>query len=255
MPDQNEENDFFTPPVPALVDGCTDYTQSELSTDLSNGGTVRNPIDLDNVTHANALGGFDIRRSFLAAVGIGFFSAFFNIKAYAPLDYFDTFRFAQLSGAIEKRSISWGTPWFPSWENACNPNINPSAIMPMPTADEMATAMKEAGSFGSYHKIKHKVMRLLGSTVPFIGWHNHKLDGWTTPTGVPLYRDKSLQGNTIGVKGFIFFTREVINTVMTIPGTVAFTGTLMGISNPVPVSTTFIQWIVSIMRNLSPFRY
>lgn len=236
MPDQNQQNNFFNPPVPALFDGCTDYAQSEIATDLSNGTVIRNPEDLDKLTNANALGGFDIRQSITIAKNqLGWFSAFFNIRAISPLDFFDAFRLAQLSGAPEKRSITFGTPWFPSWEAACNPSVNPSGVMPMPTALELSSIKQNINSFS---------------------WHNSKLDGWTTKNGTPLYRDKSWQGNAVGDKGFVYFPREVINTVMQITGTVGFTATQMGLTGtPQTINVTVVQWIVSFMRNLLGYQY
>jgi hypothetical protein len=220
MPNQNQVNDQFNPPVPPMPEGCTDYAQSEIATDLK--GELKNPAILETVTNANAKGGIDIRVSLSAAKGLGWFTAFFNIIAKAPLDYFDAFRLAQISGAPEKRSISWGTPWFPSWELAAQQGV---AIMPMPTSQELANV----------------------ATLP---WHNHKLDGFTSKNGVLVYRDKSWQGSGIGENGFIFFPREVINVVMTISGTVAYTATDMDFSAPQRIDTTVVQWIVSLIRNL-----
>lgn len=248
MFNQNVANLYFDPTVPAEPYGCTNYCQGDCSTDTD--GQVKNPAALEAVTHANALGGFDVRQSFLAAVKIGWFSAFFNITAYAPLDFFDAFRVAQISGAPERRSISWGCPWFPSWEAACNPNVNPLAIMPMPTDLEITTARKETGIFGGFHRLNHKLIRLAGGSAPAIGWHNSKLDGWTNVQGRLVYRDKSFQGNTVGNNGFIYFPREVINMVMTISGTVAFTGTKMGITAPQTIPVSVIQQVASWIRNL-----
>ena len=82
-----------------------------------------------------------------------------------------------------------------------------------------------------------------------IPWHDSKLDGWTNSQdgGVLTYRDSSWQGTEVG---FVYFTREVINTVMSISGTVGFTATRSTVANPVPIDTTIVEYIVSFMRNL-----
>ena len=227
MPNQEIQDTEFTPPTPSMPMGCTNFAQADISTDLA--GKVYNPIALESVTHANALGGLDIRTSLLAARSIGWIKQFFNIRTNGFVDYFDTFRLAQLSGLSEKRSITWGTPWFPSWERSI---LAGSTIMPMPTDVEL-NAIRNSWS----------------SPYP---WHNSVLDGWTTEAGVLLYRNKSWQGPGIGDKGFIYFPREVINMVMSIKGTVAYTATNNPLTQVSTVDTSIAQMIISLIRNLFP---
>lgn len=243
MPDQESVNTFFIPPVPPLPYGCTDYTQSELATDLVLGKQVFNPQDIENITGANKNGGYDIRMSLLVAKALGWINGFYNIKTIAGLDYFDAFRLAQLVGAPEKRSISFGCPWFPSWEAAIQGNIliqnsdgsfttrsggDSISIIPMPLPSELATISKNPLAYG---------------------WHNSKLDGWKMFNNQLVYRDKSLQGKNIGDGGFIYFSRTVINVVMGIQGTVAFTATNNEPTNIVTIPVTYLQWIISIICN------
>lgn len=221
MPDQEQINTQYNPPIPPLPYGCTDYTTADITIDLNK--RLYNPLDLENVTHANALGGYDIRDALNAARGLGWFKAFYNVKMTGFLDYFDSFRLAQVKGLDqgESRSITWGTPWFPSWESAIRAG---KSIMPMPTTDEL-------------------------NNTKGLPWHDSKLDGWTTRNGIVVYRDKSLQGNQIGEGGFIFFPREVINMVAGLNGIEAFTPSNIP-TNPVTISVTTLQWIVSFLRNL-----
>lgn len=222
MPNQMATDTEFTPPTPPMPEGCTDFAQADLSTDLTK--VIHNPSVLEAVTHANALGGIDIRTSLDAAVSIGWIKQYFNCIAQGALDYFDTFRLAQVVGvsAGENRSITWGTPWFPSWEKAA---LAGTTIMPMPSTAEL-------------------------QNVNALPWHDSKLDGWTSINGVLVYRDKSWQGNSIGAKGFLYFPREVVNMVMTIRGTVGFTPTNKPLSTPVTVNVTTLQWIISVLRTI-----
>lgn len=253
-PDQNADGES---------EGCTNYTQWRLASNLGKTGIT--PAQLEAVTHANALGGSDIRTSILACLPassahperLGWFTNFYNIQAKGIIDWFDAFRLAQVSGLPEQRSLSWGTPWFPSWENAINGVLmtrqpdgtytllaNPAGkqvVMPMPTDDELASLKKESGLFGLFRRLG------FGSSM---SWHNSELDGWTLAHGPLTYRDESWQGPNIGEGGFVFFPREVINTVMTISGTVAYTGTNQIPQNPQTVDMTAVGWIVSLILSL-----
>ena len=222
MPNQNQMDTEFTPPTPPMPFGCTDFAQADLRTDLIKEKV--NPNDLEAVTKANARGGIDIRESLDAAITLGWFKQYFNIRAKGVFDFLESFQLAQMTGlaAGEARAITWGTPWFATWENAV---LSGQKIMPMPSDSEFADLRN-------------------------LPWHNSVLDGWTTLNGVQVYRNKSLQGNQIGDKGFIYFPREVINRVMTISGTVAYTATNVGVDNPLPIDLGTIQFILSWMRNL-----
>lgn len=222
MPNQNAVDTEFTPPTPSMPEGCTDFGQADITTDLTK--KVHNPNYLESVTHANANGGCEMQVSLDAAVTIGWFKQYFKIVASGALDYFDSFRLAQLMGVNvgENRSISLCTPWFPSWEQAA---ISGKSVMPSPTTAEIASI----------------------ATMP---WHNSKLDGWTSIAGVLVYRDKSWQGAGIGDKGFLYFPRDVINLVMGISGTAGFTPTNNPVLNPQTISLSTLQWIMSVARNL-----
>lgn len=249
QPNQNIDDALFNPIVSAMPFGCTNECTSQLIFDASGGTVLIRPDTIEAITHANKLGGYDVRRSLMTGVNdLHALGAIFNVYDTGPLDYFDTFRLAQLSGGIEKRSLSVGFPWFPSWESACFGTIttlNPdntysmaagpkTGIMPMPFPAELANIKKN---------------------IRFYGWHNPKLGGWVVINGVTYYRCKSWQGRECGDNGYIYFSREIINTVMELVGTVAFTGSRMGIGKPVTVSLTLIEKIASYMRNLIGYSY
>lgn len=235
MPNQNAADNEFTPPTPAMPEGCTDFCSGDISTDLD--GIVKSPLIIETVTHANALGGIDVHVSLDAAMKLGWFKQYFNIRASGLLDYFDSFRIAQVMGVNsgEKRSISWVTPWFPSWEKAL---LSGQSIMPMPTSEEL-NAIRNASLLSN------------GESIP---WHNSKLDGWSNKipiaTGTELYRDKSWQGRNVGDKGFVYFSRDVINMVMTLDGAGAFIPSNTPIASPITVTLSTLQWILSVLRSI-----
>jgi len=253
-PSQNAyEPVFNNQPLPY---GCTSYSSADVYNDMEE-KLLGNPMTLEKVTNASARGGIDIREALKACLPkdslhpnrIGWFDAFYNVKAYQPLDYFDAFRYAQMSGVPEKRSISWGCPWFLSWQNAIYGNIstkNPDGsyyttgggerkiIMPMPTDEEFEQIKKDPNS---------------------MLWHNSVLCGWKTINGVPYYIDKSWQGKDIGDNGLIYFPREVINRVMAINGTVAYTASNIAFDEVKTIDTTPFQWIFSFIRTFLGLRY
>ena len=67
-PDQNSVNITPTFTVQPQPYGCTNFTTSDCSADES--GFLRNPTDVENVTHANAKGGLDVRVSLKAAITV-----------------------------------------------------------------------------------------------------------------------------------------------------------------------------------------
>lgn len=192
FPNQNAEGQPF---------GCTNYSTTKLARIL--GILNASASALEAVTHANALQGYGVLASIDAArKTLGWFGWRFTIQATGSLDYFDAFRLAQVSGLPEHRAISWGTPWFPSWEQAALSGIK---IMPMPTDDELKTVRTNIRAYS---------------------WHDHTLDGWSqhfaVSPGQLLYRDESHQGPDVD---YLYFPREVINVVQNLYGTVAVVGT------------------------------
>lgn len=218
MPNQEVVNTYFSPAVPALPFGCTDYTTSELEGDLKNEGPF-SPELIENITHANANGGGDIRQSLLAGKSLGWFTGIFNIRALGQ-DYFDAVRDAMVSGGTEKRSVSVGTPWYPDFES-----IDYTGILPIPR------------NFND----------------PNLTWHNWKICGWKTINDQVYLVVKSWQGIGYGDKGFCYMSRSLFNQLMAIPGAVAFT-TTSGTLPPIEtITTTWLEWFISYARNLLPY--
>lgn len=110
MPSQDEVNTQFNPPVPALPFGCTDYAQSECCIDLKK--QLLSPMLLENVTHANANQGCDVRVSLGAALSVYDEEAYFAITQVEGSDWFDSIRAAIYAS---NRSVSIVTPWMSEW--------------------------------------------------------------------------------------------------------------------------------------------
>lgn len=216
IPNQEAEDTNFTPPVPPMPFGCTDYGQSEILADED--GKLYNPMDIENITHANANGGGDLRVALNAVVKLHKdHPAYFNIRAAGPIDAFDAARLAMLSTAAEKRGVSVGSPFWHQW-NA----VGPSGILPPPDYD-----------------------------LAFASWHNWVVKGWNTINGTCYLTCQMLQGSGFGDHGFVYITREVFNATMAVKGSIMFT-----LDKALPgekietVGSPFVQMIVNYVRKL-----
>lgn len=220
MPNQDIGFPSVLPQVPPLPFGCTDYTQTDLAIDLV-GSLIYSPETIEQVTNANANQGGDIRTSLLAAVKLGWFTGFFNIQPH-QLDYFDSIRLAMVSGGGEKRSVSIGTPWYPVFEQ-----VQGDGILQIPSN------LKD----------------------PNLTWHNWAIKGWKIIGDQPYLIGKSWQGPGYGDKGFCYFSRPLINTLMNVPGSVAYTAT-KGVLPPITaISPAFFTWLVSNIKSLLGLQY
>lgn len=184
MPDQNNfEPIFGNPPMPF---GCTSYTTADLLSDRT--GVLHNPMNIEQITKANEKLGLNVRESLLVGIKNQPNS---NLKLFnvtrGNYDWFDSFRVCLSDG----NSISIGTPWYREWE----------------------FSMKK----------RESIMRFpLSYNDNSVIWHNHKLCGYKTINGIPYLISKSWQGKDIGDDGFVYFSREAINSVMRIKGTCSF---------------------------------
>lgn len=221
MPDQNAPEPIFG--NPAMDNGCTDYCQADISADIDN--ILKNPAIIEALDHANALGGIDIRTALMAAVKLGWIQNFYNIQAYAPLDYFDAIRYAMIAGVPERRSVSWGTPWYREWESAS--------------------------------QLKTSIMSAPHTFDPTgLSWHNSKIAGWKVINGITYLVNKSWQGKGIGDNGWLYFDRATVNSTMAVRGTVAYTSTEMSLDGPIhTIDTTLLQWLMSFIRNMLSLQY
>jgi hypothetical protein len=220
-PNQNIGGEVFNlPPMPY---GCTDYTQADVCADEYK--ELKNPLLLENITHANARGGIDMRESLSACLyptplqqlRLGWITAYFRITATAPLDFFDAIRLAMLSTKDERRSVSVGTPWYPVWNDPLR-----GGILPIPA------------SFNTSG----------------LGWHNWKVAGWKTIGGAPYLICKVWAGPDYGDHGFVYMSRELCDAVLNISGAAAFTLTKVKPTDVRTIDFDFVKWCVGFIHSL-----
>lgn len=216
-PNQEVPCTLFNPVVPALPFGCTDYAQSDICIDED--GVLHNPMDIENITHANARGGLDVRTALDVVTKLypTQHPAYFRITQNGAIDFFDAVRLSMLSTSSEKRGVSIGSPFWSLWNT-----VGTSGILPMPDY-ELVNA----------------------------SWHNWVVKGWMTIDGVCYLTCQMLQGENYGDKGYAYITREMFNKTMAVRGAVAFT-----IDKVLPgeqvqtVDMNIVQMIVSYVRRL-----
>lgn len=216
MPNQNVENNNFIPMVPPEPDGCTNFATSNVSEDLDL--ISKSPLLLENITHANANGGLDVRTALKAAIGLGWITGFFNIEAIGQ-DMFDAVRDAMVSGGTEKRSVSVGSKWFPEFEQ-----VGVTGLLPMPN--------------------------FKGTNFT---WHNYAIKGWKMINDQPYLVVKSWQGLSYGDNGWCYMSRTLFNELMSISGSVAFTVTKGQLPPISTISLSWLQWFVSYAKFLLPY--
>lgn len=259
--------EFFTKKDPVMPDqnasgqptGCTNFSQVMLKSILRGEKFSLDDVQkIESVTHANARGGCSIRESLDACLPpnqfthpdrLGWIAQYYNIRSSGRISAFKAFQLAQISGLLEERAITFGTPWFPSWAAAMSGNKvvyrketdsfeysgggTKTGRLPIPSDDELRIFRKDPMRFP---------------------WHDSVLDGFSSllpiAPGVPLYRDESWQGTNVGDNGYLYFDEATINVVESLAGTVAYTATLTPLYAPERIDLTVVQWIVSFIRKL-----
>lgn len=218
----NLDNGLWNPDQNAMAMpfGCTGFTQADLCADED--GIIYDPKDVYINTAPYDEGGRDIRAALdtIRKRGVRPYltenapsnqrTAYFNIRAKPPLDWFDCFRLSLLSTKDEKRSISVGTPYFPEFIGTYD------GILPMPHDFNLARA----------------------------SWHNYKVFGWKIINDQPYLMAKPWTGQ------FVYISRPLINQLMSISGTAAFTTSKIAPGQIQTIDLSFIQWFVSLIRTV-----
>ena len=223
MPDQNADG---------LPMGCTGYTQSELCGDEDK--TVYDPKytydkSLFMEGQKEGAGIADMRDSLKSTIIYGVMpkgctdvnepykhrrGAYYNVFDETGMDWFDDIRSALMLNDYA-RSVSTATPWYLEW----NAQANGTGVVSMGTQ--------------------------------IVSWHNWKISGWKTINGVPYLVGKTWQGKNVGDNGWMYFPREVINAVMNIKGTGAYTLAPADAANVQNIKMTILDYIISWLRNVA----
>jgi len=226
MPNQNLGSDLFTPPVPPMPYGCTNYSQCDLAADQD--GQLYDPSYLESITHANENRGAQLRDSMQAVVDHGLKNqkgeivtgnhpAYFNVRPSRQIDFFDAVRLAMLSASNEKRGVSVGSPWWLHWGRTGS-----DGIVPLPDFN-----------------------------LDFATWHNWNVKGWKTINGEPYLVGKPWAGSSFGDGGFVYISRSFFNATMSVRGSVAFTlDKLMPGESVATVDWDIVAIIVNYVRRL-----
>lgn len=119
---------------------------------------------------------------------------FYNVYDDGGMDWFDSFKSALWLNKSEKRALSIGTPWI--------------------------THPDQRGVVQPIEKVMLDAARNNPNSV---SWHNWKICGWKWIDGTQYLIGKPWQGNAYGDRGWIYVSRETINQLMEIRGSVAFT--------------------------------
>lgn len=227
MPDQDTDG---------LPYGCTGYASSELCGDEDK--AVYFPkFTYDRTLLMEGIGpsdstfektGCDVRNSLNSTIVYGVQKvgedgstalnyrrgAYYNVDLAQGLDWFDSIRNCLV---LNMRTISIATPWYMAFALTSNGII------------------KTPGTYDT----------------TFASWHNWKVCGWKTINGIPYLIGKSWQGNQYGDGGYCYFPREVINQLMTINGSGAFTLTPYTNQFAQTVILTLWEYVGSYLRLIS----
>lgn len=113
-----------------------------------------------------------------------------------------------------KIAVSIGTPWFPEWS----------------------------------YNITNGIVQQPQLTGQYPSWHDWAIKGKKTINGVPYLIGKTWQGDRVGDGGWLYFSREAINTALSVEGTGALT------FNPNALRwASLLGILIQRFPNLAPF--
>ncbi len=84
-----------------------------------------------------------------------------------------------------------------------------------------------------------------------LGWHDWDGKGWNQIGAFPMLKGKSWQGTHVGENGWLYFPREVINVVMDLKYTVAYTPTMLDAPNNARIKLPILDYLMSFIRNFA----
>lgn len=219
IPNQNNLDDRFTPPLIPIPYGCT---AESLTFDAGiQDGKLFNPVAFYLAIPPRVMGvGRDIRDALKTAINTGFQSpdgttgakrtAYFNCYGVGAIDDFDAARIGLWINQNEKRSVIVGTYWY--WGEY------PETYIPVPSFDTSKASL-----------------------------HCYLITGWS---GDYLEIIPWL-GEDSGNKGRFYLSREIYNKLMAQPWTGAFTITKTEGITPIPIGyQAIIDHLIYFIRQL-----
>lgn len=225
IPNQNNFDDRFTPPLPPLPMGCTGEAGA-FESGLQD-GKLYNPKPLYEHTPPGGNGGRDMREMLSTLINHGpqeadetfgpRRTAYFNCYGSGKISDFDAARFGLWINQNEKRGVYVGSYWYPEFEN-----LDMSAALPIPSFNIRDASL-----------------------------HCHLATGWdTTYKGVYL-EDLSWQGEGYGKGGIDYISPEIYNALMGQPWTGAFTITKTEGVSPLPIGAqAWIDHLIYYFRSI-----
>ena len=222
IPNQQESDSRFNPPLPALPFGCTGESGAFDSGLQDN--ELYDPSDLYLNTPPGGDGGRDIRAMLKTLMERGprrpdgSFGpkrlAYFNCYGAGKIDDFDAARIALWINQYERRGVYIGSYWY--WQAAEN------GILQLPSFVTAEASL-----------------------------HCYLATGWAKKNGRLYIEAIPWVGESFGEKGKIYISREIYNALMQQPWTGAFTITKQPSKTPVPIGyTAVIDHLVYFIRNL-----
>ena len=208
IPDQNQPDMRFTPPLPPLHYGCTGESISMYSGIQDN--NLYSPLfNYENTYPYVHTTGRDMRKVIQHAIDVGLMddkgevgnhrAEYFHVYGSSKIDDFDAARIALWINQAEKRSVMIGT-WF-YWNDTQN-----SGILPAPTFNTKEGTL-----------------------------HAYLVTGWKTIDGIPHLEAIPWLGHWFGDNGRCYISRPIYNALMAQPWTAAFTITKLKGRAPIPV--------------------
>lgn len=222
IPDQNNPDTRFTPPLPPLPYGCTGESGAFDSGLQDN--ELYDPRDLYQNTPPGGGGGRDIRAMLKTLCergprkADGTFGperlAYFNCYGTGRIDDFDAARIALWLNQWERRGVYIGSWWY--WV----------------TADD-------------------GVLELPSFVIAEATLHSYLATGWVLKEGKSYLEAIPWAGESFGDKGKVYISREIYNALMAQPWTGAFTATKMASKTPIPIGyIAVIDHLIYFIRNL-----
>jgi hypothetical protein len=227
MPDQNADGFPF---------GCTGYTQADLCTDedgivFDAAFTYRKTCELEG---HDTTSGCQIRNSLKTTIAYGLIpkndpnqdplryrrGKYFNVDKVPGLDWFDSIRSTLWLNRQERRAISTGTPWYPSFNRS----------------------RKGAASLDN-------------SDPASLPWHNWAIKGWKIINGSPYLIAKAWQGADYGDHGWLYFDRPTVNRLMDVWGVAAFTVRKFAPEDVKTIKQTVTEACLSLIGRLAALGY